>query len=130
PCLTFRREIPCQMTVEIHYANGNSNGLDTLATQISTFEQSDCGGLNGRGIEIVQASVVTFRADGPLARPARYRVMEVEGLGVICQGAFDVRRAEQGDHRDVESSREVSRSRVRRHEERRASDTRLGQPDA
>ncbi len=71
-----------------------------------------------------------LRAHGPLARSAVDRIEDVEREWVVGPRPGDMRRAEEGEHGDVEGRCEMARAGVGRHQERRAADAGLRESEA
>ena len=93
------------------------------------LKRAKCRPENGFRRQIAHTPMMTFRANRPLARSARYPMKYMPRLRMIGAGPGDVRRAEQRDDRRVEGRREMAGAGVGRDHERRPAHAGLGEPD-
>ncbi len=100
---------------------------ETFRTVPSSARRADPE--NGFRRQVAHAPMMTFRADRPLARSARYPMKYMPRMRMVGAGPGDVRRSEQRDDRRLKGRREMARARVGRDQERRPADAGLGESD-
>ena len=93
------------------------------------FERAQGHPENGFRRQIAHTPMMTFRANRPLARSARYPMKYMPRMRMIGAGPGDVRRAEQRDDRRLKGRREMARAGVGRDQERRPAHAGLGESD-
>jgi len=99
-------------------------------TVLIATEEAICRPEDGIGAQLSHAAVVAQRADSLLTGTTGHRLLEVHRQRVICPSPGDVRRPEKADHRHAEGRGEMPRAGIRRHQQRRAANARLGEADA